>query len=251
MTCKLFQNLREYGMIPYNWFKDKRTTVENVDILNYGNFQDQFNFLCRDYTTSSKSLQKYYVEIWTEKELSEDTIQVINQFDVGLVMGEGFIGDIPFHDTTERIQRIIDKYSLPVRIFYISDYDCEGEHTFNLCKNTLEPLGDVEVIKLFLTKDQVRKYNLISNLGYRERMSAPNKLKSHLSKHYVKDFFDCNTDLETEGIVQYELDQIDIEIMKQSISDTISSFIDLGIIRNLKDECSKEVKDWLSKHYTE
>jgi len=258
-TCKLFQNLREYGMIPYEWFKDKRTKVENVDIDFYGEFQDRFAALCKYYPTSrsSKELQKNYVEIWTEKELSEDTVQLIEQYDVGLVMGEGFIGDIPFHDATERVKRILNKYELPVRIFYISDYDCEGAHTFNLCKAMLEPIGDVEVKKLFLVKEQVEKYRLIPNIGYRERMLKPKVLKNHLAKQYVKEFFKSNTDLKKDGIVQYELDQVDIlirnrvkiEIMKKSLADTISSFIDLDVINNTKERCEREVKEWVSKHY--
>lgn len=249
-TCKLFQNLREYGIIPYDWFKDKRTTVQNIGIEDYGDFENQFNSLCKYYTRSSKALQKNYVEIWTEKELSEDTIALIDQYDIGLIMGEGFIGDIPFHDTTQRIQQIENDYNLPIRIIYISDYDCKGEHTFNLCKQTLEPLGDVTVTKVFLTKTQVRNYNLIPNIGYRERMLKPSKLKTHLSKQYVKEFFNGNKDLERDGMVQYEFDQIDIELLKKSLADTISSFIDVNVIANREKACRKEVAGWLSKHYT-
>ena len=50
----------------------------------------------------------------------------------------------------------------------------------------------------------VDKYGFISNIGYVERINKlkanPKKWKAHLTKQYVKDFFD------RYGIVQYELD---------------------------------------------
>lgn len=252
-TSRLFSDLRYYKLIPFEWFKDKKTTIDNVDIKDYGDFQARFDKLCKYYNRSSKALQKYYMEIWTEKELSEDTIAVINQYDIGLVMGEGFIGDIPFHDAEQRFHRILNEYHIPIRIIYISDYDCEGEHTFNLCKTSLEPLGDIIVTKLFLTKKQLK--GLISNIGYVEKINKlkkqDKKWKAYLTKEYVKDFFANNLDLQEEGIVQYELDQIDIELMKQSLRDTISSYIDLNIISNMEETCAKEVNEWVSKHYKE
>lgn len=252
-TSKLFSDLRFHKLIPFKWFKDKKTTIGDIDIIDYGDFQTRFDKLCKYYSRSSKTLQKYYLEIWTEKELSEDTIAVINRYDVGLIMGEGFIGDIPFHNTEQRLQRILKEYNLPIRIIYISDYDCEGEHTFNLCKTRLEPLGNIIVTKLFLTKKQLK--GLISNIGYVEKInklkndSNPRKWKAYLTKEYVKDFFANNLDLQEEGFVQYELDQIDIELMKQSLRDTISSYIDLNIISNMEETCAKEVNEWISKHY--
>lgn len=246
---KLWQNLREHDLIPYDWFRDKRTTVVNVGINDGYSFQERFDILCDYYTRSSKSLQNYYVEVWTEKELPDVIQNLLEQYDVGLVMGEGFIGDIPFHDTVERIPNILDQYGLPIRIFYISDFDCEGEHTFQLCKDKLEPLGDIKVEKLFLTKDQIDKYGFISNIGYVERInklkSNPKKWKAHLTKQYVKDFFD------KYGIVQYELDQVSVELLNNILEGTISSIINKTIIENTNELCKKEVNGWLNEHYKE
>lgn len=246
-TCKLFQNLREQDIIPYDWFKDKRTTVENLGIKEPYGFQERFDILCDYYTKSSKSLQKYYVEVWTEKELAEDTIKILRRYDIGLVMGEGFIGDIPFHNATNRFKEIIKEYSIPIRIFYISDYDTEGEHTYHICKNTFETLGDVEVKKLFLNKPQLS--GLRSNLGYRQKMLKPKTLKYHLSKQYVQAFIKNNKDLEPDGIVQYELDQYDTDKMNISLENTISRYIDKNLIINRVKKCKREVEDWLKSHY--
>ncbi len=244
-TCKLFQNLREQDIIPYDWFKDKRTTVENLGIKEPYGFQERFDILCDYYTKSSKSLQKYYVEVWTEKELPEVTQDLLSDYDVALVMGEGFIGDIPFHDAINRMPKIIDENNIPIKIIYISDFDCEGEHTFQLCKDKLELFGYVEVKKLFLTGSQIKKYNYISNIGYEDRIRkmSPKQKKAHLTKQYVKDFFNEN------GIVQYELDQVPVDLLNETLENTISSYIDKSIIENTHKICRREVKNWLEEHY--
>jgi len=246
-TCKLFENLRKYGIIPYEWFKDKKTTIDDVGITESMNFDETFSYICRTYYRSPRVDQKYYVEVWTEKELAEDTIKILRRYDIGLVMGEGFIGDIPFHNATNRFKEIIKEYSIPIRIFYISDYDTEGEHTYHICKNTFETLGDVEVKKLFLNKPQLS--GLRSNLGYRQKMLKPKTLKYHLSKQYVQAFIKNNKDLEPDGIVQYELDQYDTDKMNISLENTISRYIDKNLIINRVKKCKREVEDWLKSHY--
>jgi len=246
-VCQLFVDLRRNNLIPYDWFKDKRTTVLNVGINDGYSFEERFDMLCEYYTRSSKSLQDYYVEVWTEKDLAEDTQQILKKYDIGLVMGEGFVGDIPFHDSIERIPQIIEKYQKPVKIFYISDFDCEGEHTYHLCKQQLEPLGDIEVTKLFLTKAQSKQPGFISNIGYNERIKKlknSKKGKYYLTKKYVKDFFNKH------GIVQYELDQYDTDQLNADLENTISSIIDYEIISNTDKICKKEVKEWLNNHYS-
>lgn len=248
-VCNLFQALRHEGFIPYDWFEDKRTSVSNVGIKNGQSWEYTFNLMANHWKRSSKSLQKYYVEVWTEKRLSEITRRLLDKYEIGTVVGEGFIGDVPFHDTIERMPDILEKYGLPVKIYYISDFDCEGEHTFNLCKQKLEPIGDIEVKKLFLTKEQIDHYGFISNIGYKERIDKlkrnPKKWKAHLTKEYVKSFFNEN------DIVQYEFDQFPVNILNEILENTISSYISLEIIENTDRLCRKEVKEWMDKHYVE
>jgi len=250
-VCNLFQALRHEGFIPYDWFEDKRTTILNVGIGNGYSFEDRFQMLRNYYSRSSKSLQDYYVEVWTEKKLSEATQNVIKKYEVGMVMGQGFIGDIPFHDAVERVPDLLEKYGLPIKIIYISDYDCEGKHTFDLCKEKLEILGDVTVEKLFLTKKQIVDNNFISNIGYRKRMMKPKTLKYHLSKRYVKDFIGINKDLESDGIVQYEFDQFPVNLLNDVLENTISRYINLETIQNTEEICRKEAEEWCDEHYAE
>lgn len=252
-VCELFQCLRHHEppFIPYDWFEDRRTSVSNVGIKNGENFETVFDRIVKYWKRDSKSLQKYYVEVWTEKRLSEVTRKLLKQYEIGTVMGEGFIGDIPFHDAIERMPSILKKYKLPVKVFYISDFDCEGEHTFHLCKERLEPLGNIEVKKLFLTKEQIenKNYSFISNIGYKERINKlkknPKKWKAHLTKEYVKSFFN------KEGIVQYEFDQFPVDILNKILENTISRYISLKIIENTDKICRKEVAEWMDKHYVE
>lgn len=250
-VCKLFMKLRREGIIPYEWFKDKKTVALGVGIDESRSFDERFKLLCKYFTKDSKSLQKYYVEIWTEKELPEDITQIIKyKYQVGLVTSEGFVGDVAQHNAVKRLEGIREEFELPIVILYVSDYDCEGEHIFGLMKEELGG-GGIEVRKIAIKKEDVKRFELISNIGYRERMLKPNTLKYHMRKGYVRDFLGKNKDLERDGIVQYEIEAYPDESFKELIERELNDLISLKIIAETHEICRGEAKEWLEDHYME
>lgn len=247
-VCKLFMKLRRAGVIPYEWFKDKKTTLSNVGISEGRSFNERFASLCEYYSRSAKSLQANYVEVWTEKELPDAIKDLLLTYDVGLLTSEGFVGDVAFHYALERLKEIKEKYGVPICIIYISDYDAEGEHIFRINKEQLEEIG-VKVTKLVVTKPDVKRFKLASNVGYRERMMKPKTIKYHLSKQYVKDFFERNKDLVPDGIVQYETEAYPVPALRTKLDKILGGLIDVAKIENLDRLCREEVENWRNKHY--
>lgn len=250
-VCKLFMKLRKDEIIPYEWFKDKKTEVNyncGISDSDMMSFDERFQRLAKYYNRSSRSLQKCYIELWTEKEFPDTIKSMLDDYEVGIVTSQGFVGDVAQHDALERIRKIQDKLNISIIIFYVSDYDCEGEHIYGLIKQEFEKFG-IRVIKLAVKKEHIKKLRLISNIGYRERMLKPKTLKSHLTKAYVKEFFEKNKDLAPDGIVQYELDAYPVEILQNLIENAISKFIDVKIIEDTDKICKKEAKRWVKKYY--
>lgn len=171
---------------------------------------------------------------------------LFKEFDVGLLTSEGFIGDVARHFASTRLSKIAEEK--PVIIMYISDYDCEGEHIYHLAEEDLE-LHDIRVEKVAINKEQVIELNLISNIGYRDRiLGNPRTLKYHLNKQYVREFFEYNRDLGPDGIVQFELDACPVPDLMELTKDAIGRYIDLSIIELSADDSKKEVKDWIERH---
>lgn len=248
-NCKLFTRLRREGHIPYAWFRDKKTEVVGVGIGDSNSFGQAFSDLYHYFSKDSKSLQKNYVEVWTEKELPDPVIKLLDSYEVGLLTSEGFVGDVAQNDAVKRFRKIKQKCpNIEIKVFYITDYDCEGEHIYELMKDKFEEIG-VEIVKLALLKTDIDRFNLISNVGYKDRMMKPRVLEHHLCKAYVKEFFDKNKDLTPDGIVQYELDSYPTPELIQLIEDTLDKLIDLEIIENTEEICRKEAKKWADEHY--
>jgi len=247
-VCQLFKKLRKTGIVPYEWFKDKKTSLLNTGMGETDSFEERFQSLCKYYSRSAKSLQENYVEIWTEKELPERVVSLTYEYDIGFLTSEGFVGDVAQHQAIERLKEIKAKFGIQPHVIYISDYDSEGEYIFNLNRKELERVG-ILVSKLAVTKDDVKALNLISNIGYRERMLKPRTLKYHLSKSYVKDFMERNRDLAPDGIVQYETEAYPVPILQNKLENTLSTLIDKEKIEKLDEICRKEVREWLRKFY--
>ena len=65
----------------------------------------------------------------------------------------------------------------------------------------------------------------------------------------MKEFIEENRDLEPDGIVQYELDQIETKYLHSLLKRTLRKYIDMALIERHKEICEQEVKDWMEKNY--
>jgi len=239
--------------MPYTLFQDKKMTSSGVGIeTDIQDFDDYFLRAQRTYADvrGAKTLQQGYIELFSEKDLPLPVEELLEKYEIGLVSSGGFAGDVGLHNMIQRLIEIQEIHDLPIRFYCLGDYDAEGEHIVSLIKDRCKPYG-IHVEKLAITKRQVKKFNLISNIGYRDKMMKPKTLKAHLKKRYVKEFFESNKDLAADGICQFELEALETSFLIDLIEHTISSYINLDIIKNRRKILDAEVEIWLAEHYKE
>jgi hypothetical protein len=109
-------------------------------------------------------IQDYLVEVWIEKSTQNDwLVPLCQRRGVNLVVGIGEQSETRSRELAFRA----DKYSVPVRVIYISDFDPGGRSmpkaVARKAEFTIEKFGldvDMQLIPLALTPDQIRRYRL-------------------------------------------------------------------------------------------
>lgn len=255
MISKLFTRLRRENPeeVPYTLFQDKKTVETNTGIESFvRSFDDYFKLAVSSYERArdSKSLQKAYVELFTEKDLPEPIEQLLRDYEIGLVSSGGFGGDVALYYALERLKRINKKFDLPIIFYCLGDYDAEGEYIVSKIKERYEIYG-IKIEKLAITKQQVIDLQLTPNKEYREKMRKPKTMKFHLQKKYVQNFFNSNKNIAPDGICQFEPEALETPFLLDLIESAVSSYISIEKIERSREIFRKEAQEWTKKHYKE
>jgi len=101
--------------------------------------------------------QKYFVEIWLEKDALRAFFQpYCNRYNVNLIICRGY-------PSVTRLREAKEARHVPPEvqyvILYFGDFDPSGEDIFRWINEELEPYN-IKVVKVALTRRQVRKYKL-------------------------------------------------------------------------------------------
>jgi hypothetical protein len=160
-----------------------------------------------------------YVEVWTEKGTLVAFMKPITDYHhVDLTVLHGYA---TFDAIFKNFREMADNGKKNT-ILYFGDHDPEGLDIFEkvkhgiLAKKYQYPVRP-EVIHIGLTMAQVRKYALLSQKV---------KKSSSRAKRYIKRFGDqC-----------WELDALEPDIMKVTLLDAISSYVDFDLKANQKEE---------------
>ena len=131
-------------------------------LSGYGLDWDLPEFEIRDFDYN-ECLQPYHIEIWCEKSTMNDIIiPICRRYGVNLVTGLGFMSITAVIQLLNRIKKI----GKPTRIFYISDFDSEGNKMPPAVSRQIEYWlsfydldFDIKLTPIVLTKEQVKEYN--------------------------------------------------------------------------------------------
>jgi hypothetical protein len=110
--------------------------------------------------------QPYHVELWIEKSTMNDVLMpVCQRWGVNLVTGVGFQSISGVVRMLERIARL--PRGKPTRVFYGSDFDPAGDsmpaavaRQVEFYRERFTPEADIKLMPLFLTREQVIRYDL-------------------------------------------------------------------------------------------
>ncbi len=173
--------VRENGDIDDTRIVDRSRTIEDVSFDSPASFMQA----CKD-TLESKYVRRFwdsqpvYCEVWVEKDaLSGVLSEAVYPFNTIVAPSRGYSSYSYLKDASERIKRYCAGGKSAV-ILYFGDHDPSGIDMSRDLQDRLDKYcGDVEVKRMALTYDQVRRYDLIPN---------PAKIADTRSKGYISQF---------------------------------------------------------------
>lgn len=240
LLSKLFKKARIEGLLPYECIVD--TTRNIYRRTTYSSFQEAFEKLCERFRKDSLQEQDVYVEVWIEKEAISNLLYPITySLDIPLVVSKGFTSVTFKQEASDRFNQA-EEEGKKVIVLFVSDFDAEGEYIPKVLKNDLlnnhKCYASFEVKKVLLNSEDVTTYSLISNVDY--KISSKQR-----EKCYVKDF------INKYGVVQYELDALPSDVLKEKVKQAIEQLVDVSISENSNKLSECEVKEWKNKNLKE
>jgi hypothetical protein len=148
---------REEGHIPWEWIVDENRVLERVP--QWDNPEDFTQAVKRSYRRDLWNDQPQRVEVWSEKGTMRGTLKtVLDTYGVGFRVMHGFSSATVMKD----IALATEYDRLPLRIFYIGDWDPSGmymsERDFD---ERLDKYGArVELTRLALTEDDLHRADM-------------------------------------------------------------------------------------------
>ncbi|HET6959533.1 MAG TPA: hypothetical protein VFI56_23230, partial [Vicinamibacterales bacterium] len=143
---------------------------------DYDNLREAVDQLIRTYRLPRWREQKYYVELWVEKEaLAGQMEPIAREFHVTLMANKGYSSASAMFESAQRIMTEAnqpesnhfewDRATREPVVLYVGDHDPSGEDMVRDLEKRLVEFGvrDLTFTKLALTMEQVQQYRLPPN----------------------------------------------------------------------------------------
>jgi len=234
---KMLVVARERGEVDYTKIEDRTREALGGD-FGYGTPQefltkeiDSFKNCWQDYIMEMWKNQEHKLELWVEKDALANLInQVAEGFRVLVFPSKGYSSYTKVMECLERLEGYSDK---KIVVLHLIDHDPSGlQMTRDLENRLLSYGGDsIQIKRIGLTYDQVRKFNL-----------RPNRVKKKdtRAKEYIKQFgSDC-----------WELDALPPSELQNLVRESIKKYIDVDAWNDRVGEVEKG-KNWLKERIKE
>lgn len=242
-VSRLLKDARLDGSVPWEAIVDNTRSVQQR--ATWSSFNAIYESAKSQFRKNSLDEQEEYVEVWVEKDAAAGSIyDTTEPLDVPLVVSRGFSSVTLLKNAAERFKEVNrrEKYK-PITIFYLSDFDPEGNYFPEQVARALEEDHGcsphtssvaLTVEKLALTKEDIEKNALTW---------IPLKLNEHhLTKQYVRDY------VKEHGNRKVELDAIAGDILAKKLKDALAKHLDLSLPAKIDAESAVEVEDWEHEH---
>jgi len=134
--------------------------------------------------------QKYYVEVWLEKDALSGILEPITRrYHVHLLVNRGYPSVSAMYDSAKRIKVQTHINKKPSRILYLGDHDPSGENMVQDIEKRLREFGAfaVGVQKIALTMEQIEHYNLPPNPAKRSDPRYDKYVRIHGNRSWELD----------------------------------------------------------------
>lgn len=210
------RDARLEGAIPWEWIEDRLRRPRYVSM-----WEDLPQFAetaRRAYRRDVWATQPRYLEVWLEKDaLSGIFEDVLSGYGVTLNVGRGYDGWSSLRNAADRYQ---DRDE--VMVLYFGDFDPSGEDMHRSLKDRLDQLGsEPEVIKVSLTLEDIRRYNL-----------PPDFAKTTDTRR--------NAFVAKNGDVSVELDALPADVLRARLTQEIEAYIDMAALDSVRKQEARE-----------
>jgi hypothetical protein len=208
----LLSDARLAGLVDWEAIEDRvRQPVVPTEFASLGELVDA---AISSYRLPRWEGQRNYVELWVEKDALAGVLQPIaRKFHVTLMVNRGYSSSSAMFESAERYKEIYHRdASRNLVLLYLGDHDPSGEDMVRDVQDRLELFGaPVEVRKIALTMDQVRKYKPPPN---------PAKLSDSRAEAYIA----------KHGAHSWEVDALDPTELRKIIVGHLSKLLDKALM---------------------
>lgn len=152
----LVSDARLSGLIDWSAIEDRVRKPRRQP--EFENIKDLVDVAIRSYRLPRWEGQKYYAELWVEKDALAGVLEPLaSEFHVTMMVNRGYSSQSAMFDSANRFK---DSDRDPI-LFYLGDHDPSGEDMVRDIEDRLIMFGvdNISVQKLSLTMDQIEQYN--------------------------------------------------------------------------------------------
>lgn len=177
--CDILGNGRIAGLIDWELVEDREREAQMPS--EWDDLEAVLRAVIQQYRRPRWADQPNYVELWLEKKALVGILEpVANEHHIHLVFNKGYGSITAIYQAA---QRFAEQLALGKRCYllYFGDHDPSGEDMVRDIRDRLTLFGapDVEVEKVALTMDQVKKYNLPPNPA----KSSDSRADAYVAEH--------------------------------------------------------------------
>lgn len=163
--------------------------------------------------------QEHRVEVWIEKDALVGVIdRICRSLDVPYFSCRGYTSQSEMWEGGQRLNRWVESHDQKVVIIHLGDHDPSGKDMTRDIQDRMDLFcgdGNVEVRRIALNMDQVRKYNPPPN---------PAKITDSRAHGYIREF----------GNKSWELDALDPKVIAALIRSTVGRYRDDELFQKRK-----------------
>lgn len=221
----IVRRAREAGIWDWDTIEDRnRNLIENT---HFDDPQERIMYAAYNYAIDKRATQPIYIECWVEKAALIGVLEpVARKYDVPCFACRGFVSSTANHEAADRFKA--QAHRRRRIIVYAGDYDPCGFSIHESVSDRQKMFGaDVELIRIGLTKEQIKQYN---------PPPAPVKEKDTRAKGFVKE----------HGEQVWELDALDPQVIADLYAEQIEALTDQSLYNEAQQREQREQEQLFS-----
>lgn len=201
----VINDARLAGLIDWDAIEDRTRNVR--DIPTWDSPASIINAAVRSYKEDVWADQEYRPEIWIEKDALIGVIEpVCERYRVPYFACRGYTSQSEQYRAGKRFADVANSGQIPI-VFHLGDHDPSGVHMTEDNRTRLEMLAgqEVELVRLALNMDQIRKYNPPPNPAKESDKRAAAYIRKYGKKSWELDALDPKV---IDALIKRNLDRI-------------------------------------------